>query len=205
MIRWNALTRENACMLWFPWWWEKCKMKYKTTKLKRVWRYRPVYCDFERARAPRLFLFLGKRASYMKKLYISTGAFQGHQGNDGQGHRGIPLRCLREESGLKIPTETKHHTRVSLVTYQPWYFLLQIFGSEQKFRPAAFLMYVSESTPNLCINGVFSFTIFLQLQWPCYFLLIKCWDTPSANTGLWQLPKVPSAFIKWNWLMVYYI
>ena len=25
-----------------------------------------------------------------------------------------------------------------------------------------------------------------------------CWDTPSENTGLWQLPQVSSAF---NWLI----
>ena len=25
-------------------------------------------------------------------------------------------------------------------------------------------------------------------------LFYACWDTPSENTGLWQLPKVSSAF-----------
>ena len=50
-------------------------------------------------------------------------------------------------------------------------------------------------------QGCFSFIIISQLQWPvelkfsnaCYFMHI-CWDTPSEENGLWQLPKVSSAF-----------
>ena len=41
--------------------------------------FRPVCFEFERARAPRHFLF-GK-GHPMRKFKISTGAFQGHQGN----------------------------------------------------------------------------------------------------------------------------
>ena len=50
---------------------------------------------FERARAPRHFL-LGKRHP-MRKLLISTGAFQEHQGMI-RGRGGNRLRCLHEVS-----------------------------------------------------------------------------------------------------------
>ena len=51
---------------------------------------------------------------------------------------------------------------------------------------------------NLCnkILGVFSSIIFLQPWWPIwaknvyrFVILCICWDTPSENTGLWQLPS----------------
>ena len=53
---------------------------------------------------------------------------------------------------------------------------------------------------NLCDKGVFSSIIISQLWQPiefklsqvCYFFCIG-WDTPSEKTGLWQLPKMPSA------------
>ena len=89
----------------------KVQNEIQNNKIKKGLKIQACILRFWKGKGTKVFLFLGKRASYMKKLYISTGAFQGHQGNDGQGHRGIPLRCLREESGLKIPTETKHHTR----------------------------------------------------------------------------------------------
>ena len=38
----------------------------------------------------------------------------------------------------------------------------------------------------------------------CYFMRI-CWHTPSENTGLWQLPKVSSAFkVSFQWFFWIY-
>ena len=39
---------------------------------------------------------------HVRKLYISTGAFQGHQGNDQGGHGGNHLCCLNEVAGLAL-------------------------------------------------------------------------------------------------------
>ena len=44
------------------------------------------------------------------------------------------------------------------------------------------------------------FFLILQLRWPIEstfsqtVILCICWDTPSEKTGIWQLPKVSSAF-----------
>ena len=54
--------------------------------------------------------------------------------------------------------------------------------------------------PHSSNKGVFPFIIFSQLRWPLgsnfhrFVILSLCWDTPSEKTGLWQLPKVSSAF-----------
>ena len=51
--------------------------------------------------------------------------------------------------------------------------------------------FVHYSLATLMTNWV---QIFTGLVFTYISLLQKCWDTPSENTGLWQLPKVVSAF-----------
>ena len=58
-----------------------------------------------------------------------------------------------------------------------------------------FTTYKPASHYNKCI-----FFLILQLRWPIEstfsqtVILCICWDTPSEKTGIWQLPKVSSAF-----------
>ena len=61
--------------------------------------------------------------------------------------------------------------------------------------------YASESTHiSLCNMCVFLLLFFCKLgdqlspNFHRFVILCECWDTPSKNTGLWQLPNVSSGF-----------
>ena len=66
--------------------------------MSAIWNHKTVCFVFDRASAPR-HLLLGK-GHPMRKLCISTGAFQGHQGNDHRAWRqspSLPPRSIRPE------------------------------------------------------------------------------------------------------------
>ena len=71
---------------------------------------RPVLFVFERARAQRHSL-LGKGHPY-EEILISSGAFQGHQGNN----QGAWRKCLREVSGQAC--QTIEQFAITLLTFQ---------------------------------------------------------------------------------------
>ena len=124
------------------------KLKLSLLNTFNVIINRPVCFIVERARAPRHFL-LGKGLP-MKKLYISTGAFQGHQGKD---HGGIQAIAL-----------------VAAMKYQAWIHISFFFNQTQILKDTIFNVVPKTNKKSLCHQILKMFTeLLIKFKYSCNY------------------------------------